>query len=661
MNLPASPTDCRAARIANATFAALAGLAIVLYSQGLHGSFFFDDFPFVVDNLNVHVVDLKLGNWIRAALSFPVGHQGRWLTMLTFAANYYFAGLDPFWLKLTNLAIHVCNGVLLYALLRALFALRATANAAPFSAGHANTVAAVIAGAWLLLPINVTAVLYVTQRLESFSTLFILAGLLFYVVARRRHYVDGSANVALWSSLGVFTLLGLLAKESAVLLPLFALCIELTITAGRNSDGRHSRGIIALYVVFLVVPLLVGMAWLATWVVGSTSYDRPFTTSQRLWTEMRVLLDYMRWTLLPLPNELSFYHDDVVLSTGWLSPMSTLWSALTLLALAFAALWSRARRPLFSLGILWFFAGHALTATVIPLELAFEHRNYFPSIGLLLACASLIGLEPGLKSLPVRVTIATAAIALFAANTYLRAVEWSDPLKLAVAEAAKRPLSPRAQYGFADTLMSYTTTADAELVSKSIDLLHRASELPNAGITGEQGLIVYSSTLKRPVDPAWWSDINEKLKRSPPSESDIVGLRALLRCQLHGLCNNQKNQLLEAFLAALSHPHPRAPLLAAYADFAAVQMNDNALAERLMQQAIATDPREPLYRSNLVRLLIAEGQLDRARDALAELERLNQWGSLDSMLEPLRRQLAEAAQGETRSQDASAKDASEPP
>ena len=627
---------------ANAVFAALTVLAIALYWQGLYGQFVFDDLPFVVNNAGVHVAESTLGNWIRAAGSFPAGHQGRWLTMLTFAANYYFAGLDPFWLKLTNLAIHVCNGGLLYALLRALFALRATASAAPFSTARANAVAAIVAGAWLLLPINVTAVLYVTQRLESFCTIFILAGLLFYVRARQRHFSDGGSRAALWSSLAVLTAAGLLAKESAVLLPLFALCIELTITRGRNADGRRSRTVVAIYVALLVVPLLIGLAWLATWVGGSTSYDRPFTTAQRLWTEMRVLIDYLRWTLLPLPNELSFYHDDIALSTGWLTPLSTLWSALALAVLALAAVLARKTHPLFSLGILWFFAGHALTATVIPLELAFEHRNYFPAIGLLLACASLAALEPGLKSLPVRATIATAAIALFAANTYLRAEEWSDPLKLAVAEAAKRPLSPRAQYGLADTLMSYATSADSELVSKSIDLLHIASTLPNAGITGEQGLIIYASALKRPVDPGWWTRIDDKLRASPPSESDIVGLRALLRCQLRGLCQNQTEPLMQAFLAALSHPHPRAPLLASYADFAAVRMNDNALAERLLLQAIETDPREPFYRSNLVRLQIAEGELDRARSTFAELERLNHWGSLDAMLDMLRGQLAEA-------------------
>ena len=43
--------------------------------------------------------------------------------MLSFAANHYFSGLDPFALKMTNLAMHLVNGMLLFLMLRALFAL----------------------------------------------------------------------------------------------------------------------------------------------------------------------------------------------------------------------------------------------------------------------------------------------------------------------------------------------------------------------------------------------------------------------------------------------------------------------------------------------------------------------------------------------------------
>ena len=37
------------------------------------------------------------------------------------------------------------------------------------------------------------------------------------------------------------------------------------------------------------------------------------------------------------------------------------------------------------MGVLWFLAGHLLESSFIGLVIAFEHRNYLPSLGILLA------------------------------------------------------------------------------------------------------------------------------------------------------------------------------------------------------------------------------------------------------------------------------------
>jgi tetratricopeptide (TPR) repeat protein len=46
------------------------------------------------------------------------------------------------------------------------------------------------------------------------------------------------------------------------------------------------------------------------------------------------------------------------------------------------------------LGVLWFVAGHSLEAGPLPLELYFDHRNYLPLIGPVLAVCSLLPLVP---------------------------------------------------------------------------------------------------------------------------------------------------------------------------------------------------------------------------------------------------------------------------
>ena len=64
---------------------------------------------------------------------------------------------------------------------------------------RAKLTAALIAGAWMLLPINLTGVLYVVQRMESLANLFVLLGLAGYVIGRQRMLRAHKADQG-WSS-----------------------------------------------------------------------------------------------------------------------------------------------------------------------------------------------------------------------------------------------------------------------------------------------------------------------------------------------------------------------------------------------------------------------------------------------------------------------------
>jgi hypothetical protein len=631
-------------RLAWLAFAAeLIGCAAV-YAPGLRGSFVFDDSTFIIANQAMHVTTLRLGDWVAAALSFPSSHQGRWLGMLSFAVNHYFTGLDPFWLKLTNLVIHLANGVLVFGMFRALFALWRECRA-DLAARHpfdARMAAAVLAGLWLLLPINVTAVLYVSQRLESLSNTFVFLGLWWYLHARRSHWRGESRPLGLWMSLVVSTGIGVLVKESAAMLPLYALCAEFAVTSGRNRDGRRSHAVAALYGTLIGVPLVVGGFWLMSWVGSASSYARPFGTIERLLTESRVLLDYIRWTLLPQPEALTLYHDDIAVSHGLIDPPSTLAAVVALLALFAAAIRQRARRPLFTLGVLWFFAGHALTGTVIPLMLAFEHRNYFPSTGLLLAGASLVALEGGLGRQRTRLALAVCAFAFYSFVTWMRAEEWSDPLRLALSEANKRPDSSEAQYELASMLLhSYRKDEMEPMIREAYDVLERAYRIPGSDIVHEELLIVGHAQNEQPVDPVWWDSMLRKLQSRPPTTSDISALTELLRCTREGVCKDV-GRLSKVFEAAIAHPSPNSVLLSAYGEFAEHLLRDSALAEKLFREALAVAPMEPTTHENLITFLIHHGRFDEARAELDALRRMNHLGALDPRIARLDAELSTA-------------------
>src|SRR3546814_12191661 len=88
-----------------------------------------------------------------------------------------------------------------------------------------------------------------------------------------------------------------------------------------------------------------------------------------------------------------FYYDWLHPSRGLLQPWTTLPAIALVLALLGTAWRLRARWPLFALGVFLFFSAHFIASHVVPLELAFEHRNHFALFGAVLAIGRL--LAPG--------------------------------------------------------------------------------------------------------------------------------------------------------------------------------------------------------------------------------------------------------------------------
>ncbi|WP_404630500.1 tetratricopeptide repeat protein [Dyella ginsengisoli] len=705
-------------------------MTAAVYLPGLSGSWLFDDFPNIVDNQGVQPSEVSVSSVVRAALSSPSSEFRRPLASLSFVANYLGTGLRPYAWKATNLVIHLLNGWLVFLLSRQL--LQATsrrtvnlpvatnpvgaastamlpaeypsegiaAEAAPTS-GRAGVVATLIAACWMLLPINLTAVLYVVQRMESMANLFVLAGLIGYVEGRRRmlgmtvsagEAAPPSARrpggfVLCLLSITVPTAVGILAKETAVMLPLYAALIEWIVFGFRPpamakaplSAARRDHRLIALFVLVLVLPMVAGLGWLLPGLLGHEAWAaRDFTLATRLLSEARVIVDYIVWTVLPTPGALSFYHDDFHVSTGLLSPWTTLASIALLAGLIALMLRLRRRRPLVALGIALFLGCQLLTGTILPLELIYEHRNYFASFGLMLAIVPLLAALPrkrapaarspetvavgefapsvrsfktngtahghGMREVSQALPLATvryvalAGLMLYGTSlTAVTAYAWGDPLRLAQSLAARAPQSPRAQYELGrnyiikshyDPNSPYTRMAYAPL--------ERAAKLPDSSILPQQALIFMNSRMHLPLKDAWWDSMIAKLKAHKPGVQDESSLVALTQCANERNCELPQGRMVEAFTAALSHPEPSARLLATYGDYAWNTLGNHALGEGMTEEAVKSSPDEPAYRITLIRMLAAQGEVQRALEALHQLELLNIGGRLNTSLEELR-------------------------
>jgi len=632
------------------------GLVIALiftaavYWPGLYGGFLFDDYPNIVDNHALQIKTVSIPDLAGAALSSPSSEFKRPLASLSFAANYLLTGLDPYWMKLTNLVIHLINGVLVYALALALIFVAQRNTSGPEDRDP-RWIALLIATGWMLLPINLTGVLYVVQRMESLANVFVLLGLIGYVAARRR-MLDGRRGLAAAAaSLVLATAVGLLAKETAVMTPLYAALIEWSLFRARKADGHRDAGILGLFIIVLVIPLIVGLTWELPHVLNAGAWEtRDFTLPQRLLSEARIVADYIRWTLLPTPHALSFYHDDYRVSTGWLTPWTTLPCVLILAGLAVLVAGLRKRAPLVALGLALFFGAQLLTATVLPLELVYEHRNYFPSFGLLLALVPLLAATAQRLPMPVaRGVLLGGLMLLWTAETAATAYAWGQPLRLARTLAERAPQSPRAQYalGRTDIILSDYDPKSPFTVAAYAPL-ERAMRLPNASILPEQALIMMNSRMHLPLKNAWWNSMIAKLKAHKPGVQDQSSLSSLTKCAINKDCDLPEQRMVDAFLAALSHPNPNARLLASYGDYAWNVMHDNALAMRLARGAVKAAPHVAAYHITLARMLIAQGQPAAAQQQIKQLQAQNIGGHLDGSIAELRKKLSTPPQPASR-------------
>jgi hypothetical protein len=610
------------------------------YLPSLRGRYVLDDYPNIVDNAAVHMTTFSWDALRTAFASSPSDDLPRPLAMLTFALNWYATGADPSWMKLANLIVHLANGLLVFVLIRVLArAANPSPNEPRDAIGSADRLALIVAAAWLLAPINFTAVGYVVQRMESLSQLCVLGGLCAYV-ATRAAVAPALSTTKCAVALILGTTLGCAFKESALLLPLYA-CIAEACVFGFRSGGRIDRHLVALFVVTLLIPGFVALIGVVPHFVTADAYaNRAFTLGERVLTEPRILIDYFVWTFLPLPRALSLYHDEIAVSRDLFHPLTTLLSIAALTAGFVVAIALRRSRPLIATGILWFLAAHLMTASVIPLELAFEHRNYFASIGALLAASSAFVAIPADRWPVARIALGAGLIVLFACVTFLRALEWGNPVGFALAESQKNPHSLRATYELGRTYVVLSGfRADSPFLPLAFEALERGATLPGSDTLADQGLLILASRTGHAIEPAWWTRIHDKLRTQPVTSQDVTSLYALAQCAISRKCTFAPEEMVGCFTAALTHTRFASQILSIYASYAINVLGDRALALNLVRESIVQAPRDLQLRRNLVTLLIESRRKQEASAALDDIARDFPGAARDAAVSDLSRQV----------------------
>jgi tetratricopeptide (TPR) repeat protein len=236
-----------AARPIAALAVALAALTIAVYAPVRHFDFVQLDDPLYVSE-NPHVQ----GGLTPAAVAwaFTTGRAANWhpVTWISHMLDVQWFGVNPGRHHLTNLALHLANTLLLFALLARLTG--------------AAWRSAVVAALFAVHPLHVESVAWIAERKDVLSTFFLLAATWAYWryvrAAQARAAAGGEADrrtlrPAAWYGLLVALFaLGLMAKPMLVTLPfvlllldvwpLGRLSLEPSSPPPRSGGGKRPRG-----------------------------------------------------------------------------------------------------------------------------------------------------------------------------------------------------------------------------------------------------------------------------------------------------------------------------------------------------------------------------------------------------------------------------------
>ena len=623
--------------------AAVIFITFIVYLPGLSGGFMFDDYPNILKNHAVSDATLNIDSLALAADSGIAGPLKRPVAMLSFALNTATSGTSPQAFKLTNLLIHLLNGVLVYLLSLKVLGVWKKQNAVVVDIEQTKWLSLAVMALWLLHPINLSTTLYVVQRMTSLSATFSLLALLGYCVGRERlsERVPGG-----WKYLVVLTplslLLGVLSKENAILvIPLIAL-IEVCFFRFRGPDKNWQKFFaIAFWTVTIIGVVILAIVFYQQWAWLENRYQfQPFTLVERLITETRVIWFYLSLVVFPRLTAFALYHDDFVISTSLLEPLTSILSCAGLIASIAIAAYCLRRRPMVTFAIGWFLVAHSLESSFVPLDLIYEHRNYLPTVGLLIGLVAFINYLQ-LKWPEKNITRASCLglIFIFAGLTFLRANSWSDPITLAIVEAQNHPQSFRSVYAAGRSQYGlYLMRKDTNDYVGALEKIEQAAALNEESKLPLIGLVRLSYDNGYVPKEVWVESLIERLQNTTSRIADISALGELVRCRADKeRCKIPASVVKDMYEAAYTRefmkPAVRAQLLV---DFSALLINDYQDPMRaidLLKEAINLAPNNYAYRKMFVGVLVLSGEYGLALNELERVAAITRWKDISILPE----------------------------
>ncbi len=469
----------------------------------------------------------NLDTSLNFVFSGSAGPSGRPISLASFLIHSYdWPNISAEAIRI-NVLIHLLNGTLVFYLFYLLL------KAQKINDRRAAWAAILATTTWLCSPLLVSTNLLIIQRMTSLSTLFVLLGVITYIKGIALLSTNSLRSFFIMSTgIGLGTLLAVLTKESGALLPIYALAVTPLVS---NAKIATPFWFARWTLLFLWAPLLFLICYLLlrTPDFADMYITRGYSLTDRLYTESRILWQYLRLLVIPTQTELGPFQDDIATSRSIISPVSTLISLIGWGVVILIAIFTKKQSILPTFVLTWFLGGHLLESTALPLELYFEHRNYLPAIGVCFSIGYLIVKAPP----PITkylLVFSIALISLHSAILFQTTTLWGNPYLAAEIWSSYHPKSPRAQQFLAQQLL-----IKGEVDASRKTILSAWQRMPFRTDLALQTLQVNCPTLSNDEFDLLYKDVLAVLSKGSHAFSAIDSISKLTKISFNNECNNR--------------------------------------------------------------------------------------------------------------------------
>jgi tetratricopeptide (TPR) repeat protein len=366
----------------------------------------FDDLDYITEN---PMVTAGLGAE-QAKWAFTSGHASNWqpLTWLSHQLDVVLFGTDPAGPHVVNLLLHTLNCLLIFALMN-------RASRAPLRSF-------IVASLFAVHPLHVESVAWVSERKDVLSTLFMMATLLVYQAWAWK------PRPALYASVIVFFVLGLMSKPMLVTLP-FALLLFDAWPLNRldlvniSKDQVLSR-VTEKWPLFLMSAASSFVTYSVQAAGGAMAGSGHIDLVMRLQNALVSWVHYMAHMFWPSGLAAYYPYPESIPAWQWT------FALLLLMAISFAAMKWRAKYPYLLVGWLWYLGTSVPVIGIVQVgsQSMADRYTYVPLIGLFIIVAwagthllRAVNVPPWMSTTAVLAMVVKLSFATQAQMTY-----WKD-------------------------------------------------------------------------------------------------------------------------------------------------------------------------------------------------------------------------------------------